>query len=84
MVPELASRSIIGKTPISNLIVGEKIGDRTQLERAEAREIWNSYSVTKDKDFVLKRCKFLAKFYGKDAPQRILAYVKQFQNEQGN
>jgi len=82
MVSQLASRSIIGKTPISNLISGERIGDRTQLEMAEAREIWGSYCITKDKQFVIDRCKFLAKFYGKDAPKRILAYVKQFQNEE--
>ena len=51
--------------------------DRGVLEVAQAREIYGTYLVTKDRVLVNKQCQYAAKWFGNDGSKRILGYVKQ-------
>jgi hypothetical protein len=56
--------------------------DRETLERSQAREIYNTFCHTKDRELVVKQVKYSAKWFGQDGARRILGYVKQLEGGQ--
>lgn len=51
--------------------------DLEVLEMAQAREIYGTYLVTKDRVLVNKQCQYSEKWFGRDGSRRILEFVKQ-------
>lgn len=54
------------------------MSDRTQLEIAEARVLYCTWEVTKQKVLTPERMKWLTKKYGYGAVERIRAYMGMF------
>lgn len=51
------------------------MSDREQLERAEARVLFTTWQVTKQKVLTPERRKHIARLYGHDAIERITAMM---------
>lgn len=57
------------------------MSDREQLERAEARVLFTTWQVTKQKVLTPERRKRLVRLYGHDAIERITTYMMMEKNE---
>ena len=57
------------------------MSDRVQLEQAEARVLFTTWQVTKQKVLTPERRKRIARLYGHDAIERIVAYMTMEKNE---
>lgn len=57
------------------------MSDREQLERAEARVLFTTWQVTKQKVLTPERRKHIARLYGHDAVERVIAYMTMEKNE---
>ena len=53
------------------------LGMRAQLERARARELYCTWSITKDKELIKAHLKASEKWYGRGSKDRILNYLRQ-------
>lgn len=56
--------------------------DRVVLEKAEAREIFNSWQTTRDNDFVRARLERCERIYGTGARDRVRFYMRQMKEGQ--
>ena len=55
----------------------KSVGDRAQLEEAEARELYRTYTTTQEKVMTPKRTAWLTRMYGSAAVTRIQKYMMQ-------
>ena len=57
-------------------------GDRVVLEKAEAREIFRSWQIARDNDFVRARLERCERIYGTGARDRVRFYMRQMKEGQ--
>lgn len=53
----------------------KSVGDRAQLEEAEARELYRTYQATQQKVMTTKRTVWITRMYGSAALARIQKYM---------
>ena len=58
----------------------ENPSDRTQLERALARELYSTWETTKTKVLTRQRIEFIERRYGRGSVDRVKAYMNMFRN----
>jgi len=55
-------------------------GDRAQLERALARELYRTWESTEKKVLTPERIKFIERIYGAGSVDRVRSYMAMFKN----
>ena len=56
------------------------VGDRAQLERALARELYRTWENTEKKVLTPERIKFIERIYGAGSVDRVRSYMAMFKN----
>ena len=70
----MASQMSYSRKVISNA------GDRSQLERALARELYRTWESTQNRIFTRERIEFIERRYSKGSVERVKAYMNKMKN----